>query len=67
MARVLVAYGTKNGSTAEIAQAIVEELRGHQHEADCVDAGTVGDVARCRRRCVWPSRRLRGSEASRPR
>lgn len=45
MARVLVAYGTKNGSTAEIAQAIAEELRRHQHEADCVDAGAVGDVA----------------------
>lgn len=38
MARILVAYATKHHSTAEIAEAIADGLRGHGHTADCVDA-----------------------------
>jgi menaquinone-dependent protoporphyrinogen oxidase len=44
VSRVLVAYATKNGSTAEIADAIADELRGRGAEVDCRDAGTVRDV-----------------------
>ena len=43
--RVLVAYASKNGSTAEIAQAITEELQRHGLEADCREAGSVPDLA----------------------
>jgi hypothetical protein len=34
MSRLLVAYGTKHGSTAEIAERIGETLRSDGHEAD---------------------------------
>jgi menaquinone-dependent protoporphyrinogen oxidase len=37
--RVLVAYGSKFGSTAEIAEAIAGELRAQGLEVDCVAAG----------------------------
>lgn len=37
MARILVAYATKQGSTAEIAQAIARELQAGGHTADAVE------------------------------
>jgi menaquinone-dependent protoporphyrinogen IX oxidase len=40
--RTLVAYASKNGSTAEIAAAITDELRLHVLEADCLEAGVEG-------------------------
>lgn len=39
--RVLVAYASKNGSTAEIAEKIAGELRIDGLEVDCVEAGKV--------------------------
>jgi menaquinone-dependent protoporphyrinogen oxidase len=41
MARILVAYATKKGSTAEIAQAIGKELEALGHVVDVTDMGTV--------------------------
>jgi len=41
MAKVLVAYASKHGSTAEIAEAVADEIRKGGHEADCVEAGRV--------------------------
>jgi menaquinone-dependent protoporphyrinogen oxidase len=41
MTRVLVAYASKHGSTAEIAEAVAEELRRHGFSADCLEAGDV--------------------------
>ena len=41
MTRVLVAYATKHGSTAEIAYAIAEELRRQELEVECRRAGDV--------------------------
>ncbi len=35
--RVLVAYGSKYGSTARLAEFIGEELKGEGHEVDVVD------------------------------
>lgn len=45
MGTVLVAYATKHHSTAEIAEAIAEELRGHGFDTDCLEVGeaTVGN------------------------
>jgi menaquinone-dependent protoporphyrinogen oxidase len=39
--KVLVAYASKNGSTAEIAQAIAQTLRQAGPSVDCLDAGEV--------------------------
>lgn len=39
--RVLVAYATKHGATAEIAEAIAEELRGAGLAADCSEVRRV--------------------------
>jgi menaquinone-dependent protoporphyrinogen oxidase len=41
MSRVLVAYASKHGSTAEIAKAIAEQLRDCGHTADCQAADEV--------------------------
>jgi menaquinone-dependent protoporphyrinogen oxidase len=41
MTRVLVAHASKRGSTAEIAQAIAEELREAGLDVDCRAAGEV--------------------------
>ena len=38
---MLVAYASKNGSTAEIAQRIAGELRHNGLEVDCLEAGAV--------------------------
>ena len=43
---VLVAYGTTNGSTAQIAEAVAEVLRKEGLAADTAPAGTVKDVTR---------------------
>jgi menaquinone-dependent protoporphyrinogen oxidase len=40
MAKVLIAYASKRGSTAEIAEAIASVLRASGDEVDCVEAGT---------------------------
>jgi menaquinone-dependent protoporphyrinogen oxidase len=45
MSRVLVAYGTKHGATAEIAESIGDVLRAGGHEADVEPAGSVGDLS----------------------
>ncbi|MFD8226179.1 flavodoxin domain-containing protein [Streptomyces massasporeus] len=42
---VLVAYGTTNGSTAEIAETIAEALRKEGLTAEALPAGAVPDVA----------------------
>jgi menaquinone-dependent protoporphyrinogen oxidase len=39
MSKLLVAYASKHGSTAEIAEAIAEELRASGVDADLVEAG----------------------------
>lgn len=44
MAKVLVAYASKRGSTAEIADTIAAVLRESGHGADCVAAGTVAGL-----------------------
>ncbi len=44
MAKVLVAYASKRGSTAEIAEAIAAALREPGHEVDCVEAGAVAEL-----------------------
>jgi menaquinone-dependent protoporphyrinogen oxidase len=41
MARILVAYATKKGSTAEIAQAMGRELQAGGHIADVAEMGSV--------------------------
>lgn len=43
--RALVAYGTKHGSTREIAEAIADELGKRGIEADCLAAADVGSVS----------------------
>lgn len=44
VSRVLVAYGSKHGATAEIAEHIRDALRGEGHEADSIAAGDVTDL-----------------------
>lgn len=43
--RVLVAFASKHGSTAEIAEAIAAELRRGGLQSDCRPAGDVKDLA----------------------
>lgn len=44
MAKALVAYASKRGSTAEIAEAVAAVLRESGFEVDCVEAGTVAEL-----------------------
>ncbi|MGP0101366.1 MAG: flavodoxin domain-containing protein [Solirubrobacteraceae bacterium] len=46
MTHVLVAHASKRGSTAEIAQAIAEQLRHAGLDVDCRAAGEVGGLDR---------------------
>lgn len=41
MSRVLVAYASKHGSTAEIAEAVAEGIRAGGHDVDCIPVGEV--------------------------
>jgi menaquinone-dependent protoporphyrinogen oxidase len=43
-AKVLVAYGTKYGSTQEVAEAIAETLRGCGLAVECLPAGKVSSL-----------------------
>jgi menaquinone-dependent protoporphyrinogen oxidase len=43
-ARILVAYATRKGSTAEIAQAIKKELVSAEHTVDVAEAKTVRTI-----------------------
>jgi menaquinone-dependent protoporphyrinogen oxidase len=38
MSRVLVVFASKHGATAEIAEALADQLRQEGHEVDCVPA-----------------------------
>ncbi|MEI8406566.1 MULTISPECIES: flavodoxin domain-containing protein [unclassified Kribbella] len=42
---ILVAYATKMGSTAEIAEAIGAELRAHGHQVDVRNVTDVGSIS----------------------
>jgi menaquinone-dependent protoporphyrinogen oxidase len=42
---VLVAYGTKHGSTREVAEAVAETLRGRGLAVDTVSADRIDDLA----------------------
>jgi menaquinone-dependent protoporphyrinogen oxidase len=43
--KVLVAYASKRGSTAEIAESVAETLRGAGFEVECLESGEVADVS----------------------
>ena len=43
--KVLVAYSSKRGSTAEIAAAIADTLRDAGLEVDCIEGGDAADVS----------------------
>ncbi len=43
--RVLVAFGSKRGGTAEIAKAVADTLRSHGLTVDCLRAAEVRDIA----------------------
>jgi menaquinone-dependent protoporphyrinogen oxidase len=45
MARILIAYASRKGSTAEIAQAIGKELQAAGHIADVTEMGAVSSLA----------------------
>ena len=45
MTRILVAYGSKHGATAEIAEAVADELRNAGNTVDCVPAVNVRELA----------------------
>jgi menaquinone-dependent protoporphyrinogen oxidase len=44
MSKLLVAYASKHGSTAEVAEAIADELRASGVQADVAEAGKVRDL-----------------------
>lgn len=44
MSKVLVAYASKHGSTAEIAEAVAEAIREGGHQVDCIEVGEAGGV-----------------------
>jgi menaquinone-dependent protoporphyrinogen oxidase len=44
MSQILVAHGSKHGATAEIAEAVADQLRRDGHAVDCLPAGDVGGV-----------------------
>lgn len=43
--KLLVAYASKRGSTAEIAEVIAETLRDAGLEVDCIESGEVSDLS----------------------
>lgn len=43
--KLLVAYASKRGSTAEIAEAVAERARQAGLEVDCLETGEVSDLA----------------------
>jgi menaquinone-dependent protoporphyrinogen oxidase len=43
--QILVAYGTKHGSTREVAEAVAETLRAHELEVETRAAGHVDDIS----------------------
>jgi menaquinone-dependent protoporphyrinogen oxidase len=45
MAKILVAYASKQGSTAEIAQAIAKELQAAGHTAEAADVAGIASLA----------------------
>ena len=42
---ILVAYGTKHGSTREVAHAVSETLEEHGLDVDTLPAARVGDLS----------------------